>query len=44
MAKYRGEKAKYYELAKEAMYWGACAKYCASTSVYKEENCWAGGG
>ena len=33
MAKYRGKEAKYYELAKEAKYWGVGAKYCASLGV-----------
>ena len=43
-AKYRGIQAKYYELAEEAKYWGGCAKYCASTSVYKLQTCCASGG
>ena len=33
LVKYRGIQAKYYELAKEAKYWGVGAKYCASIGV-----------
>ena len=44
MAKYRATKAKYYELAKEAKYWGVCAKYCASTSIYIVQTCCVSGG
>ena len=44
MAKYRAKKAKYCELVKGAKYWRVCAKYCASTSVYKVLTCCVSGG
>ena len=44
MVKYRGKEAKYYELAKEAKYWGVSAKYCTSTGLYKGQTCCVSGG